>query len=135
MFLSQLNDSQKNLFLELAIKAAEANGQVEEEEKDMINIFAKEMDIEPIFTTSKSIREITGELIAASLSEAQLRAITFEIAAIVFADSNYDESEKQFMNELVEYLGVPYEKLETIEDLLMQYGEIYTKICKCILVD
>ena len=135
MFLNQLNDSQKNLFLELAIKAAEANGKVEEEEKDMINIFAKEMEIDPIFSTSKSIREITADLIAASLSESQLRAISFEIAAIVFADSKYDDSEKQFMNELIEYLGIPYEKLEAIEDLLMQYGDIYTKICKCILED
>jgi hypothetical protein len=33
MFLNSLNEQQKNLFIELAIKAAEANGRVDVEKK------------------------------------------------------------------------------------------------------
>ena len=48
MFLYLINEKQKNLFLKLALKAAEANGVVELQEKNMLKAFSKEMGIKPI---------------------------------------------------------------------------------------
>lgn len=46
MFLNLLNSRQKTLFLNLAIKAAEANDVVELAEKNMLKAYGIEMEIE-----------------------------------------------------------------------------------------
>ena len=53
MFLSNLNNNQKNLFIQLAIKAAESNGVVPIEQKNMLKAFAMEMNTSPVYKTDR----------------------------------------------------------------------------------
>lgn len=71
MFLNNLNDDQKKLFIELAIKAAESNGTVALEEKNMLKAFAIEMNMKPVYSTDKDIESIIDEIIQKS-SEREL---------------------------------------------------------------
>ena len=57
-----LKDEQKDLFLQLAVQAAKANGKFDETEKEMLIKFANEMNIEPKSESDKSIDELTEEL-------------------------------------------------------------------------
>ena len=61
MFLNNLNNKQKKLFIQLAIKAAEANGIVELEEKNMLKSFAIEMNIPPVYNTENNLETILNE--------------------------------------------------------------------------
>ena len=72
MFLNLLNKSQKRLFLELAVRATEANGVVEIEEKNMLKEFALEMQETPVYSTEKST-EYLLKLIKKDSSEKSLK--------------------------------------------------------------
>ena len=58
MFLNSLKDSQKKLFLDLAIKAADASGGISSQEKNMLKAFALEMRIPARYDCGKSENEI-----------------------------------------------------------------------------
>ncbi len=72
MFLNLLNKSQKRLFLELAVRATEANGVVEIEEKNMLKEFALEMQETPVYSTEKSTEDLL-KLIKKDSSEKSLK--------------------------------------------------------------
>ena len=62
MFLDVLNKEEKDLFMDLAIKAAEANSEVATEEIRMLHAFASEMKISPSTESAKELSEILKEL-------------------------------------------------------------------------
>ena len=132
MFLSRLNNEQKELFLELAMKAAEVNGIVELEEKNMLKCFAIEMNIAPIYGTDKRVEDIVNRIVDIS-SEKELRIILFEILGIIVSDSVFDESEQAFVNWLFEKCNIEYALAEQILVLLTDYLKVYQKIVHVVL--
>ncbi len=54
MFLGKLNEEEKKLFLNLAVKVAEANGIVAEAEKNMINQYCLEMGLSVTQKTTRA---------------------------------------------------------------------------------
>lgn len=105
MFLNSLNNIQKQLFQKLAIKAAEANGVVELEEKNMLKCFAVEMNIEPFYFTDISMDNLMQEILKNS-NEQVLRIFLFETLAIIISDSEFDEEEKKFVDTLSSKFGI-----------------------------
>ena len=89
MFLNALKDSQKNLFLDLAIKAAESSDGISVQEKSMLKAFALEMRIPARYECETSKESILEELKSIS-TERDLKIIAFEILGIMFSDSEYD---------------------------------------------
>jgi len=132
MFLSRLNNEQKELFLELAMKAAEVNGIVELEEKNMLKCFAIEMNIAPIYGTDKRVEDIVNRIVDIS-SEKELRIILFEILGIIVSDSVFDESEQAFVNWLFEKCNIEYALAEQMLVLLTDYLKVYQKIVHVVL--
>lgn len=132
MFLNILNDKQKNLFQKLAIKAAEANGIVELEEKNMLKCFAVEMNIEPFYSTDVSLDSLLAEIMDNS-NEQILRIFTFEIIAIMISDSEFDEEEKRFVNLIISKFGIAREKADEMIDSLYEYMNIFNKINSVVL--
>lgn len=132
MFLNILNHEQKELFQELAIKAAEANGVVEFEEKNMLKAFALEMQITPRYSTQKSSEEIVSA-ICKNASPAQLRAITFEILAILFSDTSFDMHEHHFFEKMTAKFHIQAETIKTMESLIQEYTDTYEKLRNFVL--
>lgn len=132
MFLSKLNSEQKELFLELAMKAAEVNGIIELEEKNMLKCFAIEMNIAPIYGTDKRVEDIVNRIVDIS-SEKELRIILFEILGIIVSDSVFDESEQAFINWLFEKCNIEYALAEQMLVLLTDYLKVYQKIVEIVL--
>ena len=62
MFLNGLKNSQKSLFMALAIKAAESNGVVPLEQKNMLKAFAIEMGITPVYHTAVSYTHLFSSI-------------------------------------------------------------------------
>ncbi len=132
MFLNSLNNMQKQLFQKLAIKAAEANGVVELEEKNMLKCFAVEMNIEPFYFTDISMDNLMQEILKNS-NEQVLRIFLFETLAIIISDSEFDEEEKKFVDTLSSKFGISKEKTDEMLELLYEYSQIFNKINSLIL--
>lgn len=132
MFLNGLNDRQKSLFVELAIKAAESNGIVLLEEKNMLKAFAMEMGIRPVYKTERKTEEIIEEIIKIS-SERDLKIIVFEILGIIISDNDFDEKEKAFVNHLVERCNLDTGLIDKMIVLLGKYAAVYKEIVDVVL--
>ena len=132
MFLNRLKSEQKKLFLELAIKAAEINGEIVFEEKNMLKSFAIEMNIAPCYTTEKSVKDIVSEILEIS-SVQELKIILFEILGIIMSDAEFDEIEKKFMEDLVNSFGLPTEKITEMLTVIKEYESLYKKICSIVI--
>ncbi len=132
MFLNLLNNNQKELFLDLAIKAAEANGVVEIEEKNMLKAFSIEMQIPARYETIKSIDEILDTLEKIT-AEKERRILTFELIGIIFADGQYDKREETFMSRISEKSGISMEQIQEMIEVLSEYEKVYDKICNVVL--
>ena len=97
MYLQYLNESEKEMFIVLAVKAAEVNGVVEDEEKALIDEYFYEMrlnrSLEDIISNT-SLEELYNSI---ALSDPRnKRIIMFEIICLMHVDGYYDEAEKQF---------------------------------------
>ena len=132
MFLSNLNSNQKNLFIQLAIKAAESNGIVPIEQKNMLKAFAMEMSISPVYTTDRDTEDIINELIASS-NERELKIILFEILGIIVADSVFDEKEKVFVGHVVEKCNLNTALIDQMVKLLDDYANVFKSIVDVVM--
>lgn len=132
MFLNSLNNKQKSLFVELAIKAAESNGLVLLEEKNMLKAFAMEMGIVPVYKTERKTEEIIEEIIKIS-SERDLKIIIFEILGIIISDNEFDEKEKVFVNHFAESCNMDSGLVDKMVALLGKYTAVYKEIVDIVL--
>ena len=132
MFLNSLKDSQKNLFLDLAIKAADASGGISEQEKNMLKAFALEMRIPARYDCGKSEEEILEEIKRKS-SRKELKIIVFEILGIMYTDSEYDDSERKFVSLVSERLNIEKQTIDKMENIIKKYSTLYKEICDVTL--
>ena len=98
MYLSNLSDKQKTLFLDLALFSIESDGVIDDKELEMAHQFCEEMKIE--FRDSKnhtSYEEVVSELKAISTTS-ELKKMTIELIALIYADGKYADEEADLLN-------------------------------------
>lgn len=132
MFLNSLNDRQKLLFIELAIKAAESNELVALEEKNMLKAFSIEMGIAPIYQTNKDLDSIVDNITANS-TEKERKIILFETLGIIISDTIFDDREKIFINKIVEKFKLDSCLVDEMVKLLFEYKKICQDIEEIII--
>lgn len=132
MFLNSLNEKQKNFFIELAIKAAESNGIVALEQKNMLKCFAMEMNITPKYSTDNDTETIIRNLIDIS-TEKELKIILFEILGIIVSDAVFDEQEKEFVKHMVERCNINPNLVDEMVNLLYEYTAVYQNMVNLVL--
>ena len=132
MFLNSLNNSQKSLFIQLAIKAAESNGVVPLEQKNMLKAFAIERGITPVYHTERETEDIINEIIKIS-SEKELKVILFETLGIIVSDNVFDEKEKAFVKHVVEKCNMDTALIDKMVGLLNKYASVYQEIVDVVL--
>ena len=126
MFLSYLQNENKQSFLKLCVYAALSNGVFAKEEKEMISTYCREMNIpENVPDASEPIESLLEE-ISKSANEAEKNIIVLEILGLLKSDGVYDEKEKVYMEKLVQGIGVKEGILSKINSLL----DIYEVVCK-----
>lgn len=132
MFLNSLSKKQKNLFMNLAIKAAEANGVVELAEKNMLKAYSMEMEIAPFYTSDCDIETVLQETKAVS-TESELRVVLFELMSILISDKEFDETEKAFLNKVSKTFDISQAQCDEMLQLLYDYFSLYQKIVATVL--
>lgn len=134
MFLNSLKDTQKNLFLDLAIKAADASGGISEQEKNTLKAFALEMRIPAKYECNKT-EEIILEDLKKCSSRKELKIVAFEILGIMYSDSEYDDAERRFVTSMAESFGIDEKIIDEMERVIQRYSSLYTEICEVVLVE
>jgi len=132
MFLKDLKEEQKELFAQLCIHTAWANGIVKDEEEYLINEYCREMSIEYPGTEAKiELNDVLSQLKEISTKN-ELNAMTFEIAAIFVSDRKYSDDEAELMAELMEKFDIEKEKVDRMLELLDQYNSLLGEIIEVV---
>ena len=123
MFLNKLSLPEKEVFISLAMKAAEANGVVVEEEYSMIEEYCKEMGI--AFFDARNVKEIDD--IVSFFKDSDLtskKIILLEMIGLMYADGDYDEDEKKFVNIIATGMGLTTEDIEKYDGFISKYIDL-----------
>lgn len=102
MFLYDLSNEQKDLFVDLAIFAMKSNGTVDKREKILLERYCREMDTQyRDAEKNNDCDEVLRKLKSIS-NEETLRKITIEITTLLYADDNLADEEDAFLNKIKE---------------------------------
>lgn len=132
MFLDVLNKDEKEWFMDLAIKAAEANGEVAKEEKNMLHAFAAEMKIPARTKCERDLDSILKDFVDNS-SKKSMKVVLFELIGIIFADNEFDDAEKKFINSVTDSFQISSELKEEMILEINEYSSLFKKICNTVL--
>ena len=134
MFLNELQEGNKELFLQLCLHASLVNGTFAGEEKEMICAYCREMNIaERIPEWSDNLTEVVTAL-KNSTDDTEKKIIILEILGLTKSDGVYDDQEKGFIESLANGLQVKGGIVSKLNSLLEIYGvvckEIHGAICE-----
>lgn len=133
MFLSYLNEANKEGFLKLCVHAALSDDNFAEEENAAIEAYCREMDLKVHRPEGcESFQDLVKEL-SDSTAKEEKNIIVLETLALIKSDGVYDEKEKVFMKELIDGLGVSNSKLIKFDELLTKYLEIGKEMYSAII--
>lgn len=131
MFLDQLNSKEQEAFLSLSVHAAKANGVVEEEEKDMIEEYCREMGIS--FFDAENVIPIEKVVESYADSEIQCRKIVLlEILGLVYADGTYDVKEKEFIRNFAQNICLDPETVKKQTELIVKYLALVKEMAESV---
>lgn len=133
MYLAMLNETQKKLFLEFAHTLASIDGNISEQEHQMLKEYCAEMRIEyQADITVKSMDEII-DLIEKEFSDLEKRIMVFEAIGLAMVDSNYDESERKMIADLAKIFGIRNGFDKDCENILKEYIGIQCRMNEIVL--
>ena len=131
MFLNRLAFVEKEAFISLAVKAAESNGCIADEEYQMIEDYCKEMGI--AFFDSKNLKPMEDVIrIYSEADDQNKRVAVLEIVGLMYADGGYDSKEKEFVDDFANRIGIAQDEVRKIEDTVMKYVGITRELFECI---
>ena len=100
MYLNTLTNVEKELFLELALNACYANGELDPNEKVMMDQYGSEMGIKiNSYKPSKTQSQVLEDLKSIKAIET-LRKIYIEITALMMVDGVKDKDEEKYLKEI-----------------------------------
>lgn len=131
MLLNKLTLEEKEIFVSLAVRGAEANDVVTNEEYAMIEEYCKEMSIS--FFDAKNIKSMDGiiELYLKS-SEENKRIVVMELIGLMNADGDFDNKEREFVYKFAEKIGVAKDMVERLIDMISRYLALTKEIINVI---
>ena len=133
MYLAQLTENQKRLFLGLAYHIASADGNYSDDENLMIKSYCAEMNIEfDLNNLSAQPDEIIAR-IKAECEEKSRKIIIFELIGLALVDHNYDDAERTIINTAMDRLDINKSFGVQCEKLLNEYIEFQNKINALVL--
>lgn len=131
MFLTQLNQDIKPLFIHLASLAAEASGECDDVQEKMISIMADEMNIPPVYDDGLDEKQLLSRIVAYS-EEEELRIMMFEMLGILFSDEAINDGEVDFIERVRHCFGMEQDEVEHMLELIGEYNHLYLAILKTI---
>ncbi len=126
MYLSELSNKQKELFLDMCISLSNVDNDFASEEKRIIEELCDEMHITPKYETTKSIEELLNEFDAIS-SFREKRIAVIELLGIVMADKTIAKEEKEYMYKVLDTFKIKRSELEDAFEMVKELYVVYEK--------
>ena len=95
MFLNMLNEKEQKNFMELASIAMSVDGKIEESEKEVIDVYRREMNLHDYEIKNKEQKELITAFQAST--KKIKRAVIIELAGVLDADEIIDENEENWI--------------------------------------
>lgn len=133
MFLSNLNMNEKKMFICLAKKAVEVNGEVSYEESDYLRLYCQEMSLDMECLGDDIKIDDIIETFKES-EDSHKRIVIFETVSLMYADGLFDDIEKQYTNEFAERIGLNCNVVEDIFASVKKYVDCLTEISSLVLI-
>lgn len=128
MYLALLNSDQKQIFLELALVLASADGRYSNEEKAVIESYCREMQVDmPKDIMKKTPGEIIKDIDELCM-EQEKKIIIFETIGLAISDGIYHDSEKELIWEMIKKFDLQEEFGKECETVVEEYIEFQKKI-------
>jgi hypothetical protein len=125
MFLSELNELEKNYFLDLCILVAKANNELAIEEKNLIQAYCGEMQIPPRADFSSNLEPLEKiNAYFATATEHIKKIVLLELLGLTYADSQYDATEDAFLRQLAENIQLSKDTYEQLHHSIRNYYEV-----------
>lgn len=129
MYLSLLREDEKNLFLGLAYKVSNIDGDFGDMEKLMIDSYCEEMKIinNIEFYNECHIEEIEKSIVEKCDMKTK-KIIIFEIIGLATSDGKYDVEEKEYISKLAEKFMIESGYINKCENIINEYMSFQNKI-------
>ena len=128
MFLNQLNNEERSIFLKLAIAIIKADGKLEEKEKLFVAEYSREMGVTD-YDLNENIEPLgLAEKIGKDSTDAVKRIFLLELVALANADGEFAESEKSLILSLLQKFGLTENQLNESLKLLAEYNDVSAKL-------
>lgn len=129
MFLTTLNKNEKEEFLSLAVAVIKADGIVDEAEKELLNAYATEMQVNLNDIAIQDDVENVITSVANNSTEATKRTVFIELLALAFADGDYAAEEKEIVQKVAQGFGLKPDFVERAVNL----QDAYTAVCSSLV--
>lgn len=114
MYLSNLSNEQKELFLDLSIISMQSDGVIAPREQEAVYQYCNEMEIErrtdPKYQTADEVLRKLKDISAAS----ELKMMTIELVALMYADEDFADEENALLMNLQNTFGFSSHLMEEI---------------------
>ena len=133
LYLHFLQETEHKLaFLELAHLVANADGFVNRKEQGYLRSYMDEMDIPREAVDIPAPRELAA--IIGGIKDEQVRNIFFaEMLLLIFADGDYNDDEKQLVQDMKRLLGFSDETYEAFKSWVVRMDKLRIEGMKLIL--
>lgn len=133
MYLSILKEEGKKAFLDFVYYVAASDGNIGDEERNIINAYCIEMMVEPIFDKPElSCEQVVDNIVnIATVSEKKI--IIFEILGLAMADNRYEGCEKEMIHSAAKKFGLSDEFVVQCEQAINEYISFQSKLNNLIL--
>jgi hypothetical protein len=120
MFLTKLQQEEKEAFLELAYLMAAIDGNLSVFENPVISKYQKEMDLEDYHIKGLAIEDI----LKVFKEERSKHIVLTEILRLVYSDGIVHENEQESINLIKEHFGFDPDKYATFKDWIVGIKEL-----------
>lgn len=131
MYLGELNEKQKNRFLDLGISLAVADGKFSDEEKDTVRLLCDEMRIQDRYIAETSPEEAIHFFVSEASQHIQ-RIVVFELLGIAMADRVYQESEQDLITKTAKAFSISEYEMDEICEAIKQLYGLYIKFSRFV---
>lgn len=114
MFLNELNEDEKEVFLNMANLAIMIDDEATKNEDDLLKVQAHECDIPNFFPKFFNLDDLLSKLEKSSMLSKKV--ILIELMAIWEADKRWDEREITMMNKIANHFAVSEEEVLALKN-------------------
>lgn len=113
MFLEQLNENERKIFMELGFLAVECDGEVAGEEEEMLATYAHECKLPEYKRQGKTLDECLNALKDSSREHRKI--ILLELIGIWAADNEWKDQEVEMMEAVARGLAIPPSRMNRLK--------------------